>query len=413
MASIRLKGLVSHVHRVREQLVAGIPADQADDYRTAIKKTIEQVEQVCAAHHSTPRRLPRPSYHAYRFLKSLDLDHLPLRDLQCEPPRLGAAPPLKVRNLLRTREHVQAELARMAGPSVEASLPLTGEPPRIPALLAQIQSAAAQVEEMARQAHSHVARLALPSRQAYEWIKFLSDPENLQSHLNALRCAHVALKDIEGQKRYAGGPFRLTLEFYHTASEWSVRRKGTNVHATFSEGFIGADSTVVQALVRMAFHARRKTYRQTVHTYASGDEFAETLQAIELPTAELDPDVRGRHYDLREVFDRVNHTYFDGRLTPPRLTWNKSLTYWLMGHYQYATDTVMVSISLDSSEIPEYVIDHVMHHELLHRILGVQVVNGRRYAHTPGFRTAERSFRDFERADAFLNQWSAKLRRRS
>jgi hypothetical protein len=408
MATLRLKGLVSRMQHVREQLVAGIPADQAEAFRADIKETITQVEQACAAHRSTPRQLPTPSYQAYRFLKTLDLEHLPLRD----PAQAPAAPRLKIRHLLRIRERTQLELAGLVNSATGLGPPLSADDARLTALIAQIQATASQIEEIARQAHSHVARLPPPSRRAYEWLKFLSAPENLQLHLNALRSACLTLESIGGHRKFAGGPLRLSLEFYHTGSDWSVHRRGPEIHATFSEGFVGADAFVIEALVRLAFVARRKQYRQVVHAYAMGDEFAELLQTIELPTAGLDPNVRGRHHNLREVFDRVNDGCFDGRLTPPLLTWNKSRTFRVMGHYQYATDTVMISMSLDSADVPAWAIDHVMHHELLHRVMGAQVMNGRLYAHTPAFRAAERAFPDYQRADAFLNQLSAQLRRR-
>lgn len=397
------------MQRVREQLVAGIPADQADDFRDAILNTVEQVEQLCAARRSTPRQLSRPSYQAYHFLKTLDLDHLPLRD----PAQTPASPPLRVRHLLQIRERIQAELAHIVHSTQEPRSPLLADDPRLARLIAQMQATAIEVERIASQAHSHPALLPLPSRQAYEWFKFLSAPQNLQLHLNALECADLALKEIEGQKRYTGGPFRLSLEFYVSEADWSVHRRGTGIHAVFSEGFVGADVSIVDALVHLAFQARRKRYRQIVKEYSTGPEFADLLQAIDLPTADLDANVRGRHYDLLQVFDRVNGAHFGGRLTPPHLRWNKSSTFRVMGHYQFATDTIMVSISLDRPDVPAYVMDHVMHHELLHRVMGAQVVNGRLYAHTPAFRAAERALPDYERADAFLGHLSARLRRRT
>lgn len=418
MATLRFKGLVSRMQRAREQLVAGIPADQAEAFRAHVKETIEHVERACASHRSTPRQLPTPSYQAYRFFKTLDLDHLPVPD----PNHRPAERALKIRHLLEIRARTQAELARIANSTGEAITPASVVPDlsslgdikdsRIAALLEQVQATAAQVEEIVRVADGHVARLALPSRQAYEWFKFLSVPENMRLHVSALQTAALTLLEIERRKRDPNGSRQWSLEFYNTASDWRVRRKGTEIHATFSEGFVGADASVIDALVRLAFVARRKRYRQVVRAYAAGDEFAELLQTIELPTADLDANVRGRHYDLREVFDRVNCAHFDGRLAPPRLTWNKTGTFRVMGHYQYASDTVMISISLDRPDIPVWAIEHVMHHELLHRVMGAQVVNGRLYAHTPAFRAAERAFPEYERADAFLNQLSATLRRR-
>lgn len=407
MATLRLKGLVSRMQRVRQQLVAGIPPNQVDEFRTHIRDTIDQVEALCAEKRMTPQHLPRPSYQAYHFFKTLDLRNLPVG----EPKSETSAPPFRIRRLLQTRERTQAGLSALAqlapGPA-STSAPYAEQ---FAVVSANIAATVAQVEAIACDTHSHVARLPLPSRQAYAWFKFLGVPENLQLHLNTLQCAYAALKDVEAHKRYAGGSLNLTLEFYHTESEWRVRQHGNEIRATFSEGFISAEPAVIEALVQMAFHARRKNYRQIVHEYSGGEEFAETVQAIELPISELDPNVRGRTHNLQQVFDRVNRAYFEGKATLPRLTWNKTGTVHLMGHYVRATDTVMISISLDHPDVPEWAIDHIMHHELLHRILGERVVNGRTYAHTPEFRAAERAFHDYERANAFINEWCAKLRR--
>ncbi len=48
--------------------------------------------------------------------------------------------------------------------------------------------------------------------------------------------------------------------------------------------------------------------------------------------------------------------------------------------------------------VPAYAVDFVMYHELLHKQLGVKVVNGRRYAHTPAFREAELAFKRYDDA---------------
>ena len=90
----------------------------------------------------------------------------------------------------------------------------------------------------------------------------------------------------------------------------------------------------------------------------------------------------------------------------PVLTWNNLITHIKFGHYVPSTDTVMISIVLDTKEVPSYVLDHVMHHELLHKKLGAKVVGGRRMAHTPEFRAEERKFRRYQEAQTFLSKLS-------
>ncbi len=110
MATLRLKGLVSRMQRVRQQLVAGIPPNQVDEFRTHIRNTIDQVEALCAEKRTTPQHLPRPSYQAYHFFKTIDLKNLPVGSPRFET----AAPPFRISRLLQAREHTQVELSALA-----------------------------------------------------------------------------------------------------------------------------------------------------------------------------------------------------------------------------------------------------------------------------------------------------------
>ena len=112
----------------------------------------------------------------------------------------------------------------------------------------------------------------------------------------------------------------------------------------------------------------------------------------------------GRHHDLAASFDRVNRAYFAGGMPRPRLTWNRTITHRKLGHYNLHSDEVVLSMTLDDPRVPAYVVDFVMYHELLHKLLGVLAVNGRQRAHTPEFRRAERRFKGYRKAEAFLRR---------
>ena len=115
---------------------------------------------------------------------------------------------------------------------------------------------------------------------------------------------------------------------------------------------------------------------------------------------------RGAVYDLEDIFKRVNDSYFQGRMDKPILTWNKIATSTKFGHYVPSTDTLMISITLDAMDVPQYVLDQVMYHELLHKQLGIKMVNGRRMAHTSEFKARERNFKHYREAQAFLAKLS-------
>ncbi len=69
---------------------------------------------------------------------------------------------------------------------------------------------------------------------------------------------------------------------------------------------------------------------------------------------------------------------------------------------------MMISQTLDNHHVPEYVVDYVMYHELLHKKLGIRKVNGRRFSHTNNFRDEEQKFIKFEQAKKYLNRISRK-----
>ena len=137
---------------------------------------------------------------------------------------------------------------------------------------------------------------------------------------------------------------------------------------------------------------------------ALGEDFSETTQALELATEPLPGSLGGAHYDLEQVFERVNVAYFAGQLPRPRLAWSSTFARRLLGYYQHASDRLTVSRVLDDPRVPPEAIDLVMYHELLHKWLGVQAVNGRHYAHTEAFHAAERKFHTYHRARAFLDK---------
>ena len=119
--------------------------------------------------------------------------------------------------------------------------------------------------------------------------------------------------------------------------------------------------------------------------------------------AKTDP---GAFHPLEDSFDRVNRAYFEGRMARPRLTWSARLTGRKFGHYDFTTDEVQISSTLDSPGVPEFVVDSVMHHELLHKVHGLRWERGRCRAHTPAFRRDERSFARYTEADDFLRRLS-------
>ena len=119
---------------------------------------------------------------------------------------------------------------------------------------------------------------------------------------------------------------------------------------------------------------------------------------------------RGTTHDLAPSFDRINAAYFGNAMARPRLTWNRTFTGRKFGHYDYIRDTVMVSRTLDSPDVPEFVVDFLVYHEVLHKFHGMHWVNGRGYAHTAEFYQTEKKFARYAEAEAVLEKLARSVR---
>jgi len=397
MSHLRIKGLVKAMNLAREQLAAGIPLSEAEAFRSGITGTVAQTEQICREQRCSPAQLPAQSYRAFQFLKQIDLDNLPTRSDDRRP----ATKALRIKNLVAICDSIQARLATLA-----ARADFDAAHSKVTELLADIQSHVATVDAIAEKASASPASLPTQSRRAYQWLKFLSERANLQLHLLTLV---RALKSGGNLLRKHKIRYSLRFDLYQMGFLYRTRLDGDSIHIVASEGFAGAPRKVLDALMWAALRgrlgsprtpARTRRGRTQVQAYAETEDFTEVILALELSDAATDANARGQHYDLAQVFARVNTEYFDNRLTTPRLTWNKTLTQRKFGHYQPLGDTVMISLTLDEARIPAYVVDFVMYHELLHKQLGIELVGGRRYAHTPEFRAREREFRLYAAAQA-------------
>ncbi|MGI4755700.1 MAG: hypothetical protein ACRYGF_02495 [Janthinobacterium lividum] len=110
----------------------------------------------------------------------------------------------------------------------------------------------------------------------------------------------------------------------------------------------------------------------------------------------------GRHYNLDEVFESVNRRFFHGLLGRPVLTWSAHRARRLLGHYDAAHNTIMVSRIFDGPAVPRLAIEYLMYHEMLHLKHPVRVRAGRRCVHSREFQAEERLFPELEQAKAFL-----------
>jgi hypothetical protein len=112
----------------------------------------------------------------------------------------------------------------------------------------------------------------------------------------------------------------------------------------------------------------------------------------------------GHHYDLDEVFESLNARFFHGLLGRPTLTWSAHHARRMLGHYDAAHNTIVVSRVFDRPDTPRCAIEYLLYHEMLHLKHPVRVKAGRRCVHSREFQADERLFPDLEAARAYLKR---------
>lgn len=143
------------------------------------------------------------------------------------------------------------------------------------------------------------------------------------------------------------------------------------------------------------------------------DDFISSHRAEVRPAPRAKPKPRlreGSHHDLAAVLARVNETYFQGRIKVD-IRWGRSpakrrrrrakTVSRALATYSYEDCTIRVSPVLDSPAVPEFMLEWVVYHEMLHHVLPVEESGDKKRYHTERFKRLERAFVKYEDAKSW------------
>lgn len=112
---------------------------------------------------------------------------------------------------------------------------------------------------------------------------------------------------------------------------------------------------------------------------------------------------KGRVHQLQEIFDELNRRFFRGQVKAsityarvPRV--NRPRRSIKLGSYSSDSKVIRIHPALDQRGVPQYFVEWVVFHEMLHHLNPAVVKGGKRYVHTPEFNARERKFPLFHRA---------------
>lgn len=119
-------------------------------------------------------------------------------------------------------------------------------------------------------------------------------------------------------------------------------------------------------------------------------------------------DVAGTTYNLKEIYDRINARYFDSKLNL-NITWfgkkgQKNRSRVTFGLYHESLKLIKINRMMDSTQFPDYIIDFVVYHEMLHHVCPSYYDDkGIHRVHSKEFREKERDFEHFEEAHDWID----------
>jgi len=222
---------------------------------------------------------------------------------------------------------------------------------------------------------------------------FLSElPTDLGLSLPKIQKLHQALQDRLG-----------TVDLVLTDNRRRMisarhRRKGFRLRVHHM--FIGCDDEVVDALAEMASGREQKDGggdpRQILKTYISTHRDAISY--------EVDPEkleARGEHHDLQAMLDKWRTRMGLEILEDVVITWGrygKGSRTIRFGSFDFDRKLIRMHPALDQGWVPDYFVEFIVYHELLHALFPPQKKSSRRIVHPPEFRQMEERFPRYEEA---------------
>ncbi len=113
---------------------------------------------------------------------------------------------------------------------------------------------------------------------------------------------------------------------------------------------------------------------------------------------------QGHRWDLDEIFEDLNRRFFHGLLGRPTLTWSAHQARRMLGHYDAAHNTIVVSRVFDRPSSPRYAVEYLLYHEMLHLKHPVRMRGTRRCVHSREFKAEEALFPQLKEAQAFIKR---------
>jgi hypothetical protein len=208
-----------------------------------------------------------------------------------------------------------------------------------------------------------------------------------------------------------GRPPQFSVEFYPYANlSHTIRLRDADAIARLSDVLRDAPLAVIEATAAVLLGRlyRRRVPHELLHAYREFSAAPSTERRIRRlrqhrarrPTLPA----RGRTHDLAPLFATLNEQYFGGRLHRPGLAWSARIWRRQLGCFDPGLDLIVLNVRLDQPGTPQYVVESILFHEMLHVKHPLRVARCGLEIHSLEFRREEKRFVHYDRARRYLKR---------
>ncbi len=208
-----------------------------------------------------------------------------------------------------------------------------------------------------------------------------------------------------------GRPPHFVVEFHPYANlVHTVRLREDTAHVRVSDILRGASFEVIEAAAAILLSRlyRRRAPRELVDAYRRYSVSKSTRRRVMSTRKRRGRKVKtgpqGAVYDLAPMFSAINRTYFGGRLNRPRLGWSSRSWRAQLGCFDPGVGQIVLNRRLDRESVPQYVVEYVLYHEMLHVKHPIRAAACGLQAHSAAFRREEQRFASYKLATKFIER---------
>ena len=382
---IQITGLVKLANYIRNEISRPISSKKLIQLQNEVDNSLKNIDKLLKQTGSRTEFLPAPSRKAYKFLKNIDFSKVSTQNTASAKnisPNSISFPGLS--------SHFNGILEHLSKTNVNLNKD---------EIFQNICSSSEHIEKEIQTQNFKPEHLKSQSRSIRGWLAYFSQRQNFDSYLAAIRRATPAFCETAMKVRKNALP--VYINFLPVKVLYIARRYKNHILVKLPTPMICFDENTMKLLAEWIVN--KANNKNHIIAASLSNPYQEILSELNMLGGIID-NTEGLHHNLAQSFNRVNSEYFNHSLECPSLAWNKTFTYRKFGHYDRTHDALVISMSLDRKDVPEYVIDFVMYHELLHKKIGSKWGKSNRISHTNEFYKYEKLFKQYEQSKTILNK---------